>query len=53
MNLSVLLKDVFLWVMINLDYRKCFQLYEKISSVTYSVGSTQMIVIFWHPKSLS
>lgn len=53
MKLSVLLKDSFLWAMVNLDYRKCSQLYEKISPVTHSVGSTEMTVIFWDPKSLS
>lgn len=44
MKLSVLLKDSFLWIMVNLDYRKCFQLYEKINLVTHLVGSTEMIV---------
>lgn len=53
MKLPVLLEDAFLCIMVNLDYRKCFQLYEKINSVTHSVGSTGMIVIFWHLKSHS
>lgn len=44
MKLPVLLKDSFLWIMVNLDYRKCFQLYEKINPVTHLVGSTEMIV---------
>lgn len=44
MKLPVLLKDSFLWIIVNLDYRKCFQLFEKINPVTYSVGSTEMIV---------
>lgn len=39
MKLSVLLRTLF-WTMVNLDYRKCSQLYEKINPVTHSVGST-------------
>lgn len=46
MKLPVLLKDSFLWIIVNLDYRKCFQLFEKINPVTYSVGSTEMIAVF-------
>lgn len=54
MQLPVLLKDSFIWIMVNLGYRKCFQLYEKINPVTHSVDSAEIIVCdLLAPKILS